>query len=67
MVPVLLGIAPFTPLMEQFTHILRGLIGVAAFLGLAILFSENRRAISWRIVGIGLLLQFVFAGLGVYG
>jgi CNT family concentrative nucleoside transporter len=52
--------------MEQLTHILRGLLGVAAFLGLAVLFSENRRAISWRVVGIGLALQFVFAGLVIY-
>ena len=52
--------------MEQLTHILRGLLGVAVFLGLAVVFSENRRAISWRVVVIGLVLQFVFAGLVIY-
>lgn len=52
--------------MEQLTHILRGLFGVAVFLGLAVLLSENRRAISWRVVAIGLLMQFVFAGLVLY-
>ena len=52
--------------MDHFIHLLRGLLGVAVFLGVAVLFSENRRAISWRIVGIGLLLQFVFAALVIY-
>nr|MBP6508624.1 Na+ dependent nucleoside transporter [Opitutaceae bacterium] len=52
--------------MEHLTHLVRGLIGVVAFLGIAILLSENRRAINWRVVGIGLLLQFVFAGLVIY-
>lgn len=45
--------------MEQLTHILRGLLGIAAFIGLAVLFSENRRAIPWKLVGMGLLLQIV--------
>jgi CNT family concentrative nucleoside transporter len=52
--------------MEQLIQILRGLLGVAAFLGIAVLLSENRRAINWRVVGVGLLLQFVFAGLVIY-
>jgi CNT family concentrative nucleoside transporter len=52
--------------MEFLTPILRGLLGLAAFIGIAVLFSENRRAINWRVVGIGLLLQFVFAGLVIY-
>ncbi len=45
--------------MEQLTHILRGLLGIAAFIGLAVLFSENRRAIPWKLVTMGLLLQIV--------
>jgi concentrative nucleoside transporter, CNT family len=52
--------------MEQFIYLPRGLLGVAVFLGIAVLFSENRRAIDWRVVGIGLLLQFVFAALVIY-
>jgi concentrative nucleoside transporter, CNT family len=52
--------------MEQFTHLVRGLLGLAAFLGIAVLLSENRRAINWRVVGIGMLLQFVFAALVIY-
>jgi CNT family concentrative nucleoside transporter len=43
------------------SHLLRGLLGVAAFLGLAWCFSANRRAIPWRLVGAGLVLQLVFA------
>jgi CNT family concentrative nucleoside transporter len=41
--------------------LLRGLFGVAVFLALAALFSTNRKAINWRLVGIGISLQFVFA------
>lgn len=52
--------------MDHFSHIVRGLLGVVAFLGIAVLLSENRRAINWRVVGIGMLLQFVFASLVIY-
>lgn len=47
--------------MEQLTHILRGLLGYAALIGLAVAFSTNRRAIPWKIVAAGVLLQVVFA------
>ena len=43
--------------MEQLAHLLRGLLGIAAFIGLAVLCSENRRAIPWKLVAMGLLLQ----------
>jgi|UniRef100_UPI00404964FC concentrative nucleoside transporter, CNT family len=52
--------------MEHLNHLIRGMIGVAAFLGIAVLLSENRKAINWRVVGIGMLLQFVFASLVIY-
>jgi len=45
--------------MERFT----GLIGVVLILGLAFLLSNNRKAINYRLVGVGLLLQF---GLAVF-
>jgi len=45
--------------METFTHVYRGLIGIAAFIGLAYLCSENRKAIPWRLVGGGVILQFL--------
>ncbi len=40
---------------------LLGFLGIFVFLGLAYLLSTNRRAIEWRSVGIGLLLQVVLA------
>ncbi|HEY3927246.1 MAG TPA: nucleoside transporter C-terminal domain-containing protein [Candidatus Koribacter sp.] len=43
--------------MERLT----GVLGLLVFLGLAFAFSTNRRAIRWRTVIIGLILQFVFA------
>jgi len=52
--------------MEQLMHLVRGLIGIAAFLGIAVLLSENRKAINWRVVSIGMLLQIVFAALVIY-
>lgn len=52
--------------MDTLTHVARGLIGIIAFVALAVLFSENRRAINWRIVVMGLVLQFAFAGLVIY-
>lgn len=47
----------------DFSHILRGLIGIAAMLGIAYAFSANRRAIPWRVVATGLGLQLVLAVL----
>lgn len=41
----------------------RGMLGIAAFVGLAVLLSENRRAIPWKVVAVGLLLQFLLAAL----
>ncbi len=43
--------------------LLRGLFGIAVFLGIAVLFSTNRRAINWRLVASGIGLQLVFAVL----
>lgn len=39
----------------------RGILGMAALLLLAFLFSANRKAIAWKTVGIGLSLQLVIA------
>jgi len=41
--------------------ILRGIIGMAAIVGIAYLFSKNKKQINWRLVGTGLGLQFVLA------
>ncbi len=40
-----------------------GLLGCAAMILLAVLLSSNRKAISWRLVGFGVALQFSFAYL----
>ncbi len=47
----------------DFTDLLRGIIGMAFLIGLATLFSSNRRNISWRLVGIGVGLQIT---LGIF-
>lgn len=52
--------------METITHVVRGLIGLAAFLGLAFVFSTNRRAIDWRLVLGGMLLQIAIGGMVLY-
>jgi len=45
----------------SFDSIIRGLIGIAVLVGIAYLLSNNKKKINWRLVGIGLALQFVFA------
>jgi CNT family concentrative nucleoside transporter len=49
--------------MDALSDILRGLAGLGVFLGVAVLFSADRKNIPWRVVGVGLLLQFVLAAL----
>jgi CNT family concentrative nucleoside transporter len=56
----------FTLLMDTLLHIGRGILGLAVFTGIAVLFSNNRRAIDWRLVVSGLLLQLVFAALVIH-
>ena len=43
--------------MDTFVHVGRGLLGIAAFIGIAFCFSSNRRAVPWRLVIIGVVLQ----------
>jgi len=40
-----------------------GLFGLAVLIGIAFAFSNNKRAVDWRLVGTGVLLQIVFAAL----
>ncbi|MDR3267995.1 MAG: Na+ dependent nucleoside transporter [Tannerella sp.] len=42
------------------TSLLRGLLGMVTVLGIAYLFSTNRKRIDWRLVASGLFLQIVF-------
>lgn len=43
--------------MERFT----GLLGIVLILGVSFLMSNNRKAINYRTVGVGLLLQVILA------
>lgn len=45
----------------------RGLLGLAVILGIAFALSSDRRGVNYRTVGIGLLLQLVFAILFLKG
>ena len=46
------------------TNIIRGLFGMIVLIAIAWVFSANRKAISWKVVGIGLTIQ-VFLAIGV--
>ncbi len=39
----------------------RGILGMIFLLGLCFLFSNNRKAINWKLVGIGIVAQIAFA------
>ena len=43
--------------------ILFGLFGLAVLIGIAFVFSNNRRAVDWRLVTTGVVLQIAFASL----
>jgi len=42
-------------------EIIRGIIGMAAIVGIALAFSNNRKAVNWKLVGTGLGIQFILA------
>lgn len=41
--------------------IIRGLVGMAVIIGIALLFSNNRKAVNWKLAATGLGIQFVLA------
>jgi len=45
----------------DFMGILRGVFGMTVLIGIAYLFSLNRKAISWKVVGVGLTIQLLLA------
>ncbi len=47
--------------------ILRGILGIVLIVGIAYLFSNNKRKINWRLVVSGLGLQFILAILIIKG
>ena len=49
--------------MEAFTRVLFGLFGLAVLIGIAWLFSNNKRRIDWKLVATGVGLQIGFAAL----
>ncbi|PWJ39978.1 NupC/NupG family nucleoside CNT transporter [Sediminitomix flava] len=40
--------------------IVRGIVGLLLLISIGFLFSENRKAIDWKLVGAGLFLQVIF-------
>jgi len=49
------------PFTFDFLSILRGLLGMVVLIGIAFLLSSNRKAVSWRVVFIGLGFQVLLA------
>ena len=52
--------------MNHLIDIARGSLGIAVFVGIAVLFSSDRKNIPWRVVGVGIVLQFVLAALVIH-
>lgn len=50
-------------MVEALGRIGFGLFGLAVLIGIAWLFSNNRRAVDWRLVVTGILLQIGFAAI----
>lgn len=50
----------------EFVNLLRGVGGMIFLIGLCYLFSNNRKAINWKVVGFGLVAMIAFA-IGVLG
>jgi CNT family concentrative nucleoside transporter len=42
-------------------RLLRGMMGMAVLIAIAYLFSNNRKAVNWKMVGTGLLFQVILA------
>lgn len=47
--------------------VIRGILGILLIVGIAFLFSNNKKKISWRLVGIGLVMQLIFAIFIIHG
>ncbi len=55
------NVVPEVSTSFSFMTILRGLLGMLSLIFIAFLFSENRKAISWKVVGAGLFIQIILA------
>ncbi len=49
------------------TGLLRGILGIILLIGIAFLFSNNKRNINWKLVSGGIFLQIIFAVLILKG
>ncbi len=47
-------------------RLLRGMMGMAVLIAIAYVFSNNRKAVSWKMVGTGLLFQLILAVVILY-
>jgi concentrative nucleoside transporter, CNT family len=56
----LYGRAKLLPETFTFVDVLRGLLGIFSLLAICWVFSANRRAIDWKLVGSGMGLQLIF-------
>ncbi len=54
-------VAPIAPTGITMTSVIRGVIGVISILLIAFLFSKNRKAINWKIIITGLIIQALLA------
>ncbi len=45
----------------------RGIFGIIIILGIALVFSNNKKRINWRLVGIGMFVQLLFAVFIIHG
>ncbi len=51
----------------SFLSVLHGAFGILVLLAIAFVFSNNKRRVNWKLVGMGLLLQISFGILVVKG
>jgi len=49
--------------MDFWTGILRGGLGITVLLGICFLLSSEKKSIDWRLVFVGMLIQFILAVL----
>lgn len=49
--------------MDFVLHLIRGLLGIAVIIGICYAFSNNKKAINWRLTAIGLAMMIIFCFL----
>jgi concentrative nucleoside transporter, CNT family len=52
--------------MDFVISLLRGALGLIILLGIAFLFSNNKRKVNWRLVATGVAMQIIFAILIIH-